>query len=191
MKIIKIGRSSSNDIVVNDGKVSRMHCQIIEDGSGNYLLIDSNSENGTYVNGVPRRDEVRLNQSDIVRIGNTTLPWQTYFGVNKQPVQQHYQQKGGGLAVASFVCGVSGILLLTVVFGLIGWQFLYAIVGASALAIVFGVMNWNPDRKNRGLAIAGFILGCVWALACIIWIIVETTTGTGVSTKDIYDQYMF
>jgi len=26
-----------------------------------------------------RHGEVRLNTSDIVRIGNTTLPWQTYF----------------------------------------------------------------------------------------------------------------
>jgi len=177
MKIIKIGRSSTgNDIVVNDGKVSRMHCQIIEDDSGNYLLIDSNSENGTYVNGTLRRSEVRLSQSDIVRIGNTTLPWQTYFGANKPPVL-HKLQTSGGLGIASFVCGVVGIFSLLIAFGIIGWQFLYAIVGTSALAIVFGVMGWKPDRKYRGLAIAGFILGCVWALASLIWIIVVSATG--------------
>ncbi|MDR1882222.1 MAG: CD225/dispanin family protein [Prevotella sp.] len=79
MKIIKIGRSSGNDVVINDGQVSRTHCQIIKDDNGNYRLIDTNSANGTYVNGVQRHGEVRLNQSDIVRIGNTVLPWQTYF----------------------------------------------------------------------------------------------------------------
>ena len=66
--------------------MSRIHCQIIEDGRGNYLLIDTNSENGTYVNGIERRDEVRLNRSDVVRIGNTTLPWQTYFSMDENSV---------------------------------------------------------------------------------------------------------
>lgn len=79
MKIVKIGRSSSNDVNINDGQVSRSHCQIIQDDYGRFTLIDTNSTNGTYINGTRRHGEVRLNQSDIVRIGNTTLPWQTYF----------------------------------------------------------------------------------------------------------------
>jgi len=80
MKIIKIGRSSSNDVVIGDDlKVSGTHCQIIRDDYGNYRLIDTNSTNGTFVNGVKRHGEILLNQSDIIRIGNTTLPWQTYF----------------------------------------------------------------------------------------------------------------
>ena len=82
MRIINIGRSSNNDIVIsNDVKVSRTHCQIIQDDMGNFRLIDLNSANGTYINGVRRAGEVILNRSDIVRIGNTTLPWQAYFNV--------------------------------------------------------------------------------------------------------------
>ncbi len=80
MKIIKIGRSSSNDVNINnDSLVSRAHCQIIQDDNGNFTLIDTNSKNGTFINGTMRHGEVRLNKSDIIRIGNTTLPWQTYF----------------------------------------------------------------------------------------------------------------
>ncbi len=79
MKIIKIGRSSRNDVNINDPLVSRSHCQIIQDDYGNFRLIDTNSANGTYINGTKRHGEVLLNTSDIVRIGNTTLPWQTYF----------------------------------------------------------------------------------------------------------------
>ena len=82
MRVVTIGRSSNNNIVINDGQVSRNHCQIIQDNHGNFRLIDTNSANGTYVNGVRRQGEVHLNQSDIIRIGNTTLPWQTYFGGN-------------------------------------------------------------------------------------------------------------
>ena len=79
MKIIKIGRSSNNDVNINDNLVSRVHCQIIQDDNGNFRLIDTGSKNGTFINGTMRHGEVRLNKTDIVRIGNTTLPWQTYF----------------------------------------------------------------------------------------------------------------
>ena len=82
MKVVKVGRSSTNDIVIdNDSKVSRTHCQIILDDAGNFRLIDINSTNGTFVNGIRRQGEVFLNTNDIVRIGDTTLPWQSYFNV--------------------------------------------------------------------------------------------------------------
>jgi len=77
--IIKVGRSAGNDIVINDPNVSGFHCQFRMDESGICYVQDLNSLNGTFVNGVRRSDEINLNQSDIVRIGNTTLPWQTYI----------------------------------------------------------------------------------------------------------------
>ena len=145
MEIKKIGRSSTNDIVVNDRQVSRMHCQIIKDDSGNYLLTDLDSENGTFVNGTLRRGEVRLDKSDTVRIGNQTLPWLAYFEGDETPTPI---QKNGGLGVAALVCGIYSIFVL---------------------AIPFGIIGWARNRKYRELAIAGFILGCAWGL---IWIIV-------------------
>ncbi len=84
MKIINIGRSSHNDIVVNDNLVTRnAHCQIIQDDRGGFRVIDLNSTNGTYVNGVRIGGERILNKTDIIRIGNSTLPWQSYFS---QPI---------------------------------------------------------------------------------------------------------
>lgn len=79
MQIIKIGRSSRNDIVINDPFVSQLHCQIIYDDNGIFRLIDKNSRNGTYVNGKICYGETMLNATDIVRIGNTTIPWRQYF----------------------------------------------------------------------------------------------------------------
>lgn len=85
MKIITIGRSPSNDVNIDDTLVSRTHCQIIQDDNGGFRLIDTNSTNGTFVNGVKRHGEIRLSPSDIVVIGHTTLPWQNYFkGGNTQ-----------------------------------------------------------------------------------------------------------
>lgn len=80
MKIIKVGRSSANDVVIqNDPYVGRSHCQFIMDDNGGYRVIDLNSANGTFVNGVRRSGETRLKANDTVRIGNSMLPWQTYF----------------------------------------------------------------------------------------------------------------
>lgn len=80
MKVVKVGRSSGNDIVIqNDGYVGRTHCEFIQDDSGNYWVVDMNSKNGTFVNGVRRSGKTKLSSNDMVRIGNTMLPWRNYF----------------------------------------------------------------------------------------------------------------
>lgn len=128
MEIIKIGRSSQNDVVINDKYVSGSHCQIIKDDKGNFVLIDTNSSNGTYVNGVQRRGEVRLNPSDIVKIGNTTLSWQTYFnnvvGYSSPAPQVHGRQqdvpaKPNNNMIAAILC----TLFLSLPFGIVSWVF--------------------------------------------------------------------
>ena len=79
MKVITVGRNQSNDVVISDPKVSRHHLQIILDDSGNYKLTDFGSKNSTFVNNNRISGEVYLNPNDIIRIGNTTLPWKNYF----------------------------------------------------------------------------------------------------------------
>ena len=74
----------------------------MQDDNGNFVLIDTDSSNGTYVNGVQRRGEVRLNPSDTVKIGNTVLPWQSYFSnvespdpsAQKEMAEKQPQRKG-------------------------------------------------------------------------------------------------
>jgi len=178
MKSKTFGRSSENDVVIPDNCIGRKHCQIIQDDNGSYRLIDFNSQNGTFVNGSKRYGEIRLKETDIVKMGNTTVPWLSYFeptGPNSSINNDNTKNNSGGLGIASFVCGVFGVTLLSIAFGLIAWPYIYLIVCTSALAIVFGTMSWGLKRKNRGLAIAGFILGCTWALVCLIWIIVVAT----------------
>ena len=128
MRIIKIGRSQQNDVVINDPYVSGSHCQIIQDDRGDVVLIDTNSSNGTYVNGVQRRGEVRLNQSDIVKIGNTIIPWQTYFNNvigNGPTIQQNYgmqqnrQTRPNNNMIAAILC----TLFLSLPFGIVSWVF--------------------------------------------------------------------
>ena len=50
--IIRIGKASDNDFVVNDPHVSRYHAKLIREEGGCWLLEDLGSTNGTFVNGV-------------------------------------------------------------------------------------------------------------------------------------------
>jgi hypothetical protein len=87
MKVVSIGRRSSNEVVIRDPLVSReQHCLITEE-DGIHYIFDANSTNGTYVNGsrIPNGKKKRLHSTDVVRIGNTVLPWQSYFKTSTPP----------------------------------------------------------------------------------------------------------
>lgn len=79
MKIITVGREIGNDIVIGDSYVGRHHLELIKDEAGAYFVRDLNSTNGTFVNGQRITGEVPIDEHDIIRIGNTTLPWISYF----------------------------------------------------------------------------------------------------------------
>jgi hypothetical protein len=66
-----LGRNREAGIPIKDRMLSRRHASIIylrEDRA--FYLLDLNSLNGSYVNGV-RVDQQRLKDGDFVRIGNT------------------------------------------------------------------------------------------------------------------------
>lgn len=81
MKKITVGRELDNTIVINDSYVGRNHLEMVQDNSGNITLTDLHSKNGTFINGkrIAGGETVSLAAIDIVRIGNTTIPWKTYF----------------------------------------------------------------------------------------------------------------
>jgi len=78
-KIIKVGRSSDNDIVLSHPSVSRHHLEIFFDEHGNVFLTDLNSSNGTFVNGKRISESVKLKSNDIVKAGAEDLiRWKEY-----------------------------------------------------------------------------------------------------------------
>jgi len=79
MKVLNIGRSQENDIVVNDNRVSRVHVQLVQEDNGNCAVVDLNSVNGTFVNGQRITGEYYLRAGDSVIIGDTYLTWQSYL----------------------------------------------------------------------------------------------------------------
>lgn len=81
MKSISIGRSSENDIVVNDKTVSSKHCKIIDHQDGRIEINDLGSTNGTFVNG-KKVVSAFLDPGDEVMIGNHTLDSTSFFSQN-------------------------------------------------------------------------------------------------------------
>lgn len=71
MRVITIGRESSNDLIVNDAKVLRHHLQIVQKDNGEVEAVDMGSTNGTMVNGV------RIAAPTQLKSGDTVVPWES------------------------------------------------------------------------------------------------------------------
>jgi serine protease Do len=84
MKTLYIGKSSENDVIIEDSFVSRKHLRISQQANGDYLLEDLGSTNGTFVNGNRVQQKI-LSLNDVVKIGDTILPWQSYFAPTPSP----------------------------------------------------------------------------------------------------------
>jgi pSer/pThr/pTyr-binding forkhead associated (FHA) protein len=80
-KRISIGRTSENDIVLENRGVSRRHAQI-EFNDNAAVIIDNESLNGTFVNNRKISEEI-LRDNDIVTIGKYNLVYHTE--VSRQP----------------------------------------------------------------------------------------------------------
>lgn len=84
-KRISIGRTSENDIVLENRGVSRRHAQI-EFNDNAAVIIDNESLNGTFVNNRKISEEI-LRDDDVVTIGKYNLVYHTE--VSRQPSAAH------------------------------------------------------------------------------------------------------
>ncbi len=71
---LSFGRADANTVTLKDAKVSRQHAQIQQQGK-EFILIDLNSSNGTFVNG-ERIEEHVLANGDEIQIGDVLLQFQ-------------------------------------------------------------------------------------------------------------------
>lgn len=112
MQLITVGRSSQNNVVIQDPKVSNLHLRLRKEEDGRYFVVDLNSTNGTFVNGKRIQGESQITPGDQLKIGNTLLSWESYFK----------DDDGGGAAVVGKAAGGWSVLtiVLTAVSGLIG-----------------------------------------------------------------------
>ena len=87
MKTIKIGRGTSNDVVINDSVVSTSHAKITISDFGEISIEDLNSKNGTFVDG-KRITKAILTSSSTVLLGNHSIDWKQIIQTAKnKPVK--------------------------------------------------------------------------------------------------------
>jgi hypothetical protein len=68
-----VGRMPDNDVVVDDGYVSRRHCAVLVHADGRCELQDVASKNGTFLNGSKIAGPTALKSSDEIRMCSKTL----------------------------------------------------------------------------------------------------------------------
>jgi hypothetical protein len=80
---VTMGRTTNNDIVLDDASVSRFHGWLQkDDGSGKWTLTDAGSKNGTWVgtSKLVAKKPVILENNVRVRVGNLELTFYTSQG---------------------------------------------------------------------------------------------------------------
>lgn len=68
---ITIGRSPEADIVIDDKRISKVHCTV-QYSKGSIIVEDNNSTNGTYLNG-QRIDKASVTASSLLQMGGTVM----------------------------------------------------------------------------------------------------------------------
>jgi hypothetical protein len=68
--VVNIGRQLTNDIIVEDKRVSRYHAQIKYQSDGQFTIFDLGSTNGITVNGIPGQRQYTLRNGDRFTIGS-------------------------------------------------------------------------------------------------------------------------
>ena len=68
--VVNIGRQLSNDIIVEDKRVSRNHAQIKYHPDGQFVIFDLGSTNGISINGTPHMRQHTLHNGDHFTIGS-------------------------------------------------------------------------------------------------------------------------
>lgn len=78
MRLLKVGRSASCDIVLPSENVSSLHAEITIFDSGEIYIEDKNSTNGTKVGNkkIAPNTEVPIKKGDLVLLADMELPWQ-------------------------------------------------------------------------------------------------------------------
>src|ERR1700748_2025996 len=87
---ITVGRISENTIQIEDASVSSRHAQLTLDDSGDYILRDTGSTNGTELNGkeIDRETDHKLQDGDKVRFGKIDTKYKSENAAEARPLPE-------------------------------------------------------------------------------------------------------
>ena len=103
---VTIGRTEENMVVLEQGKVSRKHAEVVRKNNI-FILRDLGSTNGTWFHG-ERVDELILQDGDVFRIGESQLVYKSGFGVEALTMADDSFSKVKGRRPVIFIPGTMG-----------------------------------------------------------------------------------
>lgn len=83
---VTIGRVAGNDVVLPRKNISKHHCRIMK-RDGLLMIVDLDSTNGTYVNGMRLETALALQPDDVIRVGDFHLTVQSVLAEQTTPAQ--------------------------------------------------------------------------------------------------------
>ena len=114
---LKIGRTDDNDIAIDHRSLSRTHCKIVREESGEWRVIDMQSANGLMVNGESYA-QVTLRPGDVIELGHVKLK---FVGAGEQVTiapstssSVTTESAQGGVSKAPLIAMAIAILVLLV-----------------------------------------------------------------------------
>lgn len=129
-KLIKIGRSQDNDIVLEHASVSRHHAEIFIDAEGHVFIRDLNSANGTYINDEKISGGGQLHAGDVLQLGHEEkVDWQRIVksttGAEAQPAASGGKGAAKGNANRNAVMKWSLVILIVLLVGAATYYFVF------------------------------------------------------------------
>jgi len=102
----RIGRDSSMQICFNQNDVSKHHATLCQLHTGDVVIVDMNSTNGTFVNGQRISEHQTLHKGDIVLLaGKYKLEWEQIFKASTPKPKVKWSH----IAAACFLLCVIGV----------------------------------------------------------------------------------
>jgi pSer/pThr/pTyr-binding forkhead associated (FHA) protein len=71
--VAEIGRASTNDVVLSDETVSRLHAVLVQNGDGTFSIENRSELNGTQLNHQEIGAATVLSNGDLITVGTKTL----------------------------------------------------------------------------------------------------------------------
>lgn len=110
---LRVGRTDDNDIAIDHRSLSRTHCKVVREDSGEWRVLDMESANGLMVNGETYA-QATLRSGDVIELGHVKIKFvgpgeqftltQTSDGV-KVKTGSRAPMAIGGVAVVALLAG--------------------------------------------------------------------------------------
>lgn len=127
-----LGRADSNNIVVADESVSRVHAIIERNQDGSLVILDNRSRNGMLINGV-KTDAAVLQPEDEISIG--AIVFKIHLPQRNQVAPSNFPQEGLATDLARPKSGINKRFLI---YG-----------GLGLLLVLVLVMNNSEEKKEK------------------------------------------